>query len=41
MTPQTKSVLLLVFFGLIAGIAVGMVFIFFASIFYSLHYGAC
>ncbi len=41
MNPETKSVLLLVFLGLLAGIAVGMVFIFFASIWYSLHYGAC
>jgi uncharacterized membrane-anchored protein YhcB (DUF1043 family) len=41
MNPETKSVLLVVFLGLLAGIAVGMVFIFFTSIFYSLHYGAC
>jgi hypothetical protein len=41
MTSQTKSVLLLVFLGLIAGISLGMVFIFFTSIWYSLHYGAC
>jgi len=41
MTSQTKSVLLLVFLGLLAGIAVGMVFITVTSIFYSLHYGAC
>jgi len=41
MTPETKSVLLLVFLGLLAGIAVGIVFIFFASIWYSLRYGAC
>jgi RsiW-degrading membrane proteinase PrsW (M82 family) len=41
MTSQTKSVLLLVFLGLLAGIAVGMGFIAIASALYALHYGAC
>jgi hypothetical protein len=41
MTRQTLYALLAIGGATLAGIAVGMVFIFFASIFYSLHYGAC
>jgi hypothetical protein len=41
MTRQTLYALLAIGGATLAGIAVGMVFIFFASIFYSLRYGAC
>jgi len=41
MTKPTLYALAAVFGATLAGIALGMVFIFFASIFYSLHYGAC
>jgi hypothetical protein len=41
MTRQTLYALLAISAAVMAGVALGMVFIFFASIFYSLHYGAC
>jgi len=41
MNPETKSVLLLVFLGLLAGILIGIGFITVTSIWYSLRYGAC
>jgi len=41
MTRQTLYAILAIGGATLAGIAVGMVFIFFASIWYSLHYGAC
>ncbi len=41
MSPETKSVLLVVFLGLMAGILIGIGFIAVTSVFYSLTYGAC
>jgi hypothetical protein len=41
MTRQTLYVILALSGATMAGVALGMVFIFFASIAYSLHYGAC
>jgi len=39
MTSQTKSVLILVFLGLLAGTAIGLVFITITSVWYALRYG--
>jgi type IV secretory pathway VirB3-like protein len=41
MTRQTLYALVAVTGAVMAGIALGMVFIVIASIWYSLHYGAC
>jgi hypothetical protein len=41
MTRETIHALLAVGFATLAGIAIGIGFIAVASIFYSLHYGAC
>jgi hypothetical protein len=41
MTRQTLYAILAITGAVMAGIALGMVFVTITSIFYSLHYGAC